>query len=152
MPTIIDSLIVKLGLDSKEFLTGQEKVSKGLKTTSKDATDAAKAVGSFLAVIGGIYGIKRFIEGVIETSAHLERMSKNLDMSANDLSAWSRAAELAGGSGKGLQGTLEMLSKAQTEMLLTGETGIAKYLNALNLSFANLDGSAVRLGRISGVA
>lgn len=137
MPTIIDSLIVKLGLDSKDFSTGQAKVEQGLKKTSKEAEVASKSVAQFLAVIGGIYGIKKFVEGVIETSASLERMSKNLGMSANDLSAWSRAAELAGGSGKGLQGTFDMLSKAQTELMLTGESDLIPYFSALGISMAS---------------
>lgn len=136
MATIIDSLIVKLGLDSKEFDSGQKKVSQGLKNTSKDAEGAAKSISKFLAAIGGVYAIKRFVEGVIETSAALDRMSKNLNMSVQDLSAWSRAAEIAGGTGNGLQGTFQMLSKAQTELRLTGESGLIPYFSALGISMA----------------
>lgn len=137
MATIIDSLVVRLGLDSKEFDGGQRKVSQSLKTTSKDAESAAKSVGQFLAVIGGVYAIKRFVESTIEASAALDRMSKNLGMNVQDLSAWSRAAEIAGGTGKGLQGTFDMLSKAQTELRLTGESGLIPYFSALGISMAS---------------
>ena len=40
MATIIDSLLVKLGLDSSEFAAGKNKVDKGLKDTGNEAENA----------------------------------------------------------------------------------------------------------------
>ena len=40
MATIIDSLLVKLGLDSSEFAAGKNKVDKGLKETGNEAEKA----------------------------------------------------------------------------------------------------------------
>ena len=71
MATIIDSLLVKLGLDSSEFAAGKNKVDKGLKDTGNEAEKAgaklkkagkdgaegfnevAKSATKFLAIIGG---------------------------------------------------------------------------------------------------
>jgi len=58
------------------------------------------------------------------------------------ISAWSQAAELAGGSAGGLQGTMDMLSKAQTDLMLTGESALLPYFSALGVSLADANGKA----------
>lgn len=135
MPTIINSLLVTLGLKADDFHKEQKKVQTGL-------DDLGKSAAKFLAIIGGTYEIKRFIQNQIEANSALERFSENLGESANQISAWSNAAELAGGSGRELQGTMDMLSRAQTELRLTGQSGLIPYLSALGVSLANTNGQA----------
>lgn len=160
MATIIDSLLVTLGLDSSGFASGKSKVDKGLKETGNEADKAgaklkkagkdgaegfetvAKGAAKFLALIGGTMAVKRFIEQTVESSAALDRLSKNLGDAANNVSAWSNAAELAGGSAEGLQGSLDMLSKAQTELQLTGQSGLVPYFSALGVALADANGKA----------
>lgn len=160
MATIIDSLLVKLGLDSSEFDAKKSKVDKGLKDTGGEADktgaklkksgkdgaegfeNVAKSAAKFLALIGGTMAVKRFIENQIEANAALDRFAQNLDQSANSISAWGNAAELAGGSAEGLQGTMDMLSKSQTELQLTGQSGLIPYFSALGLSLADTQGKA----------
>ena len=160
MATIIDSLLVKLGLDSSEFEAKKGKVDKGLKDTGseaektgsklkksgKDGADGfdnvAKSAAKFLAIIGGTMAVKRFIENQIEANAALDRFAQNLNQGVNSISAWSNAAEQAGGSAEGLQGTMDMLSKSQTELQLTGQSGLIPYFSALGLSLADTQGKA----------
>jgi len=160
MATIIDSLLVKLGLDSSEFSAGKNKVDKGLKDTGAEADktggklkktgkdgaegfeNVAKSATKFLAIIGGTMAVKRFIEQTVESSAALDRLSQNLSANVATVSAWSNAAELAGGSADGLQGTMDMLSKSQTELQLTGQSGLIPYFSALGLSLADTQGKA----------
>jgi hypothetical protein len=158
MPTIIDSLIVTLGLDSSEFDGGRKKVDKNLKdlgggadkTTTrfkklgKDGGEGfdklAKSAGGFLALLGGTVAVKRFIEQTIDSNAALDRFAQNLNSNVSEVSAWANATELAGGDAAGLQGTLDMLSRAQTELQLTGQSGLVPYLSALGVSMSDLNG------------
>lgn len=160
MATIIDSLLVKLGLDSSEFAAGKNKVDKGLKDTGNEAEKAgaklkktgkdgaegfnevAKSAAKFLALIGGTMAVKRFIEQTVESSAALDRLARNLNENVNAVSAWSNAAEVAGGSASGLQGSLDMLSKSQTELQLTGQSSLIPYFSALGVSLADAQGKA----------
>jgi hypothetical protein len=149
MATIIDSLLVKLGLDSSEFKSGKNDVDAGLKDTSKKADKTAesfevvaKKAAKFLAVLGGTMAVKHFIQNQIESNAALARLSKNLGEGADEISAWSRAAELAGGSSSGLQGTMDSLSQSQTELMLTGQSGLIPYFSALGISMADAGGKA----------
>jgi len=149
MPTIIDSLIVKLGLDPKDFNANKDKVKGGLKDlstesdkTQKSFSNAAFEASKFLAVIGGTVAIQQFIEHTITTNSALHRLSVNLGILTDDVSAWSNATALAGGSAEGLQGSMDMLSRAQTELQLTGQSSLIPYFSALGLSLADASGKA----------
>lgn len=160
MATIIDSLLVKLGLDSSEFDAKKSKVDKGLKATGSEADktgaklkksgkdgaegfeNVAKSAAKFLAIIGGTMAVKRFIENQIEANAALDRFSKNLGSNVETVTAWGNAAEVAGGSASGLQNTMSMLSKAQTQLMLTGESNLIPYLSTLGVSMADATGKA----------
>ena len=104
--------------------------------------DITKSATKFLAVIGGSYAMKRFIEDQVASSAALDRLSKNLNENVASVSAWSNAAERAGGSASGLQGTMDMLSKAQTELQLTGQSGLIPYFARMGIAMADMRGQA----------
>lgn len=153
MPTIIDSLIVKLGLDNSEFVakskkTGEatEQLDKKLKQSAKDGSEGfqtlSKSAVQFLAIIGGTVAVKRFIEQTVDTNSQLFRLSQNLKENVDTISAWSNATELAGGSASGLQGTMDMISRSQTELMLTGQSALIPYFSALGLSLADVNGKA----------
>jgi hypothetical protein len=134
MATIIDALIVELGLDTSKFNASQKtavrqlgdlekagdktekstkKVSKASKEAAHNVDNLSRTIGSFLAIIGGTVALKNFISDFIEGNAALDRLSKNLGLSVPTISAWSNATEKLGGSAQALQGTLDMLSKSQ---------------------------------------
>lgn len=136
MPTVIDSLLVTLGLKADDFHKEKKKVESGLEELTKSAA-------KFLAVIGGSYEIKRFVQNQIEANSALDRFSKNLNENAESIQNWSNAAELAGGSAQGMQGTLMMLSRAQTDLQLTGQSTLVPYLSALGVSLSDVRGHAL---------
>jgi len=161
--TIIDALIVELGLDTSKFSTSQktavrqlgdlekagDKTEKSTKKVGKASKEAAqgidnlsRTVGSFLAIIGGTVALKNWISDFIEGNAQLDRLSKNLGLSVPTISAWSNATEKLGGSAQALQGTLDMLSKSQTQLMLTGESSLLPYMSALGISLADVNGKA----------
>lgn len=161
MPTVIDSLLVRLGLDGSDFEKGKAKVDKGLKDigdnadsaskkvkkTSKDSADGfdkvAKAAAGFLALIGGTVAIKNFIQDTIESNAALQRFAKNLGESATTVAEWSNAAVVAGGTSDGLRGTLAMLSAEQTNLKVLGESGLLRYFSRLGISMTDIHGKAI---------
>lgn len=149
MATIIDSLIVTLGLDSGKFTAESAKVGtitakteKQFKTLGKESGGAFQSATAqatkFLALLGGTYAIKSFVSQTIDSSAALERFARNINEGVTKVSAWGNAAELAGGSASGLQGAFALISKAQTDLFATGESGLLPYLAALgNVSLAS---------------
>ena len=163
MPTVIDSLVVMLGLDSKDLESKSPgavnslskiekqgaktegvlgKIHKTSKETARGINDLSRTLNGFLAVIGGTVAIKAFIADFITVNAQLDRLSRNLGLEVSTISAWSNAAEQLGGSAQGLQGTLDMLSKSQTQLMLTGESSLIPYMSALGISLADVNGKA----------
>lgn len=125
MATVIDALVVSLGLDAKGFLTGKKQATDATKKLSAEEAKAAKEIEArnkamaesfkkvrnealaLLAVFTAGMGLKEFTEHTIGSAVNLGYMAKNLQMSTKDLSAWQRAAERAGGSAEGITQTLQ---------------------------------------------
>ena len=126
MPTIIDSLIVQLGLDTKdvdskapgvrkrlsELERASSDVDKQNEKTNKQLKNLAGTLGSFLAVIGGTAAIKSFVRETIETNTQLYMLSRNLDMSTQKLFALDAAGQEIGGR----KGTIQNFAKTIAEM------------------------------------
>ncbi|EBG0050129.1 hypothetical protein VQ196_000153 [Salmonella enterica] len=141
MPTIIESLVVTLGLDPSGFKKGQTEVKKGLDDTRKNADQTAKEMeaagkraasffGSIrtelLALVGvtlSAQGIKTFIVDMTNNLQQLAIGSKSLDMSAKSLDGWQRSAEAAGSSAEKITGTLSAFQNTLTKIRTGGAQG-----------------------------
>lgn len=138
MPTIIDSLVVTLGLDASGFKKGQTEVKKGLDDTRKNADQTAKdmeAAGKraasffgsirteLLALVGvtlSAQGIKTFITNMTSDLMRLGIESRALDISAKSLDGWERAAAAAGSTAERMAGTLGNFQKTLTNIRTGG--------------------------------
>lgn len=138
MPTIIDSLVVTLGLDSSGFKKGQTEVKKGLDDTRKNADQTAKdmeAAGKraasffgsirteLLALVGvtlSAQGIKTFITNMTSDLMRLGIESRALDISAKSLDGWEMAAAAAGSTAERMAGTLGNFQKTLTNIRTGG--------------------------------
>ena len=134
MPTVIDSLLIELGLDSSKFNSGQKKAVEQLQKfdeantkSNKNATQGAKELdlnlgkirNSLIAIgtaVVGVSGFREFANQMIFGNAALGRTSALLGMNARDLDAWGKAAEVFGGDAKGVQASIQAL-----------EGGLAKF-------------------------
>ena len=162
MPTVIDSLIVKLGLDagdltsktpdvarklklvddaSKKNTDGLKKVTAASKETGTGFASLALSAGKFLAVLGGTVAIKNFIVDSVTANTALERMSQNLNIGVTSLSAWGSAARGLGGSAQGILSTFQMLSAARYQLFHgTGEMpAVGRYFTQIGLAPGELN-------------
>lgn len=125
MANVIDALVVTLGLDAKGYTTGQKQASKALKDTGSEASRVAKdmeakgkqaamffsklrneALG-LLAIFTAGVGIKNFVVDTVTSSASLGRLSENLGLATEKLSAYRLANQLAGGTAAGMDAQLK---------------------------------------------
>ena len=108
------------------------------KTTRAESDKTRVAVmRNTLAMIGtGVMFAKSTTDTAIAT-ANLSRQAQNLGVGADKLSAWGGAAAIAGGSAEGFGAALASITQAQTEMSVTGNTGMLPYLNMLGVSLAD---------------
>ncbi|MEG1818066.1 hypothetical protein [Pseudomonas sp.] len=168
MATVIDSLIVTLGLDNKDFQQGMKDTEKGLSDTRKNTDrvgkqiaasgkDAAEFFGQmqrsaikFFAVLTAGKGLINFTRDVVSTGANLSRLSKNLNISADTMHRWGKASELNGGSMEGFLGTLQNLNNQVTEIFMKGDSAITPYLRQLGVSVTDAAGKAKPLTAVLG--
>lgn len=157
MPTIIDSLVVTLGLDPSGFKKGQKDVKGGLddtrkqaEQTAKDMEAAGKRAASFfgsirtelLALVGvtlSVQGFKSFVAGMTNDLMRLGIQSQSLDISAKALDGWERAASAAGSSAEKMTGTLSNFQDVLTQIRTGG--GQDNPLFAALSSFAGATGA-----------
>lgn len=125
MATVIDALVVTLGLDAKAFKRGSAETDESLKHTREETARTARDMEArgkqaamffskvrnealaLLAVFTAGMGIKNFVSSTVESTASLARLSGNLNMSAKDLAEWQLAAKNAGGSVEGITNQLK---------------------------------------------
>jgi hypothetical protein len=125
-----------------------KKIGESSKRTAGGVDTLTKAAAAFLAVLGGTAALKHFVLDSIASGAALDRLSRNLGLNVETISAWGNAVEQMGGSAKGLQGTMDMLSRAQTELRVTGTTSLIPYFSALGIALSDVHGKALPVDNI----
>ena len=123
--TVIDALLITLGLDTSDFRKGQKDVSDDLKKqredakkTAKEMAEQGKKAASFFSSIktellaltgvtvtaGGLMSlVKNTTSGLMELSVQ----AKALGLSARELDGWSKSAEAAGSSAEKISASLQ---------------------------------------------
>lgn len=166
MTTIIDSLILKLGLDPSGMKKGQEEVSEGFKKTResvKKSGDDVEAQGkkmaqsisqvrnqvlSLMAAFLAGRGIKEFVKDTTEANAAVGRLGKTLHQTTEQLSAWRGVATLTGGSADGITGSIQNLVSEFQNFAITGESSVIPWFRALNINIADSEGRMRDVGDI----
>lgn len=152
MANVIDTLIVKLGLDNSDFqekIKDAEKNTKNLEKTTDDLTDSlrgAATAGTFLgnvlfkAMDFTVQTVSRAInsyEGLIE---NLRQVSRTTNQSIEDFQRWSYAIEYSGGNVAAFQSTFESLSKQIRQAPFTHNSTFLRGLSELGISVHNANG------------
>lgn len=136
MATVIDSLLVSLGMDSSSFTKGQKDAEASIRKLSKEEQKAQKEreqaskqqkdsiVGVKNELLGlaaayvGFGAIKSFIADTVLQTAALGRTSEAFGLSAHKLAEWQLAAKHAGGSAEEITGIIKSASDSLADMTL----------------------------------
>ncbi|MGX6458844.1 lytic transglycosylase domain-containing protein [Klebsiella grimontii] len=129
--TVIDALLVTLGLDTSQFRKGQQEVSDDLKKQREDAKNTAKemaeqgkkaasffsSIKTELLALTGVTvtagGLMSFVKSTTSGLMDLSIQSKALGLSARDLDGWSKSAEAAGSSAEKISAALQGFQNAK---------------------------------------
>lgn len=129
--TVIDALLITLGLDTSDFRKGQKDVSDDLKKqredakkTAKEMAEQGKKAASFfssikteLLALTGVTvtagGLISFVKSTTSGLMDLSIQSKALGMSAKELDGWAKSAEAAGSSAEKITNVLKGFQDAK---------------------------------------
>ncbi len=163
MATIIDALVVTLGLDPKAFKQGAketgealdktrktaDKAGQGIEASAKKGADAVTALRNQVlrtaAVFVGLGAIKNFFESTTKADAATGRAAQTMDVSAKGLSQWEQVAERAGLSGSAVASGMNGLADSLQRFALTGEGGDTfRFFRSLNVLLSDLKTGKMR--------
>ncbi|HFZ1375571.1 TPA: lytic transglycosylase domain-containing protein [Klebsiella pneumoniae] len=129
--TVIDALLVTLGLDTSQFRKGQQEVSDDLKKQREDAKNTAKemaeqgkkaasffsSIKTELLALTGVTvtagGLMSFVKGTTSGLMELSIQAKSLGMTAKELDGVGKAAEAAGSSVEKISAALQGFQNAK---------------------------------------
>ena len=125
MATVIDSLLIELGLDASKFDNAQVKsiaqlrkfdetskkavkaTQDGTKAMSNGFDKAKNALMAFGTAVIGIKGFQEFVVSATKGNAALGRTAQLLNMGVRDLDAWGAAVETVGGTADGFHQSMQ---------------------------------------------
>lgn len=129
--TVIDALLVTLGLDTSQFRKGQQEVSDDLKKQREDAKNTAKemaeqgkkaasffsSIKTELLALTGVTvtagGLMSFVKSTASGLMELSIQAKSLGMTAKELDGVGKAAEAAGSSVEKISAALQGFQNAK---------------------------------------
>lgn len=137
--TVIDALLITLGLDNSQFRKGQQEVSDDLKKQREDAKNTAKemaeqgkkaasffsSIKTELLALTGVTvtagGLMSLVKNTTSSLMDLSIQSKALGMTARELDGFGKAAESAGSSFERITAALQGFQAAKQGSLF-GDT------------------------------
>lgn len=163
MASIIDALLVTIGLDATGYKRGQKEVEEANRKLSDEEQKQAKeqqarqkaAVEGFRAIrneiltivsaaLGG-KALKDFMADATATNRQLGINARNLGMSASRLKAWQDAAKAAGGTAEGLTSSMEGLAQAITRHNNAEPNAATSMLARMGVNFDEKDAQKLML-------
>lgn len=137
MATVIDSFMITLGLDPTDFNKGIDEANKKTESFAsklmKKGTKAATAFFSFGGIIAQVKSLAAGADGI-------GKIADRIGANASDLYAWGTAAELSGGSVRGLFDSVEGLNKQLTRIAVTGKSRILPFFEQLGVAVVDDSG------------
>lgn len=130
MSTVIDALVVELGIDASKFKKGQQEALQGFKNFQESAVGGAKNIEEqskksgealsgiktqaleMFAAITGTAGLVQFAAQAVHAGGAVGRLSRNLGVSADVISRFQGLAKVFGGSAEGMAQSFASISDA----------------------------------------
>jgi hypothetical protein len=159
MATVIDTLLVVLGLEAKQFKDGAsqvdrdlDKVRKSSQQTAKDMELSGKRAAEFFielrnqallaaGVLTGGLGLKEFIGQTTAANRQVGNLSAAFNVNAEKLSEWMGVAKYGGGTAQGIASAIGSISKSVQDFQTTGTIGeLLKLLMAEHIPFQTPEG------------
>ena len=150
MATVIDSLLIELGLDTSKFNDAQKKAVESLRKTDEQAKKtndnlqrntkqttegfekAKDAMVSFGTAALSVGAIVNFASKLQNTNMELYNSSKITGKSAVELQSWGNAVEAAGGKTETFINSIKSIQERLASIPITDDTGLFKFLGPLS--------------------
>ena len=149
MPTVIDELVVTLGLNAANFTKGQKDAAEALLKTKAEAARAAKEMQadgakaaqffsqiktealSLIGVLLGGKGLEAFARDATTSLAALGRAATNINVPVEELAAFQNMIERNGGSAQAATASLQGYAQAIERFRVYGDASVLQFLQPI---------------------
>ncbi|GJD63750.1 hypothetical protein [Methylobacterium frigidaeris] len=178
MATVVDRLVVELGLDPKAFAKGQKEAAAALVRTRQQAEKEGKGIEKAMDDAGAAFdrlarnalklfalftagrGIGQFVRDITGADAALGRLSTSIGRAPELISAMSKAVERSGGDAQAAARSFQTWSEQVEQIRTTGDSSILPFLarlqaaggKTIDLNKKNVDGLADLADNLKAVA
>lgn len=151
MATVIDELIVRLGLDPRNFTKGQKQAAAELAKTraelrklgqegQQELDKIGEAIGglrrgalAFTSALLGAGGLITFATKITQVDAALGRFTRSTGENAERVSIWGNTIQRMGGDAGAFQNTLGGLIGQFEQFAATGQSSLIPFLRGLGV-------------------
>ncbi|QYC51718.1 hypothetical protein [Acinetobacter phage Abp95] len=144
---IVESIIVKLGLDGSQYNRESEKAKSNNDKLNKSVSETDKIVGTvtgtlarFFGILAAATGILKMVDQVQKLNDELYHLERNLGMSASTIKNWQGAAGAMGGSAQGMTESIKSLNMGMNDFVTMGDTTLLPFMNALGVGMVDAQG------------
>lgn len=150
MTTIIDSLLIEIGIDparfTKDYKNYLARLNEVKDQTKKQATgieEHGKKIGEtfstitsrllgLTAVFVGARGVVDFVTNITHADNALGRFSTQIGVGVSSLSNWRNAGQLMGGTAEGIDAVFSKLNDEVQQFKFTGESSLIPLFRTLS--------------------
>lgn len=141
MATVIDELMIKLGLDGSGAKKGMKDAENNIKGSMKNITSTlqgglssvSKIFTGFGAALVGAFSVGSAFSTWKEQATELGAVSRRLKMSMEDVQGWTGAIGKFGGTAQDFEGTLRGLNGQLAKMATIGKSRTGTLLQSLGI-------------------
>lgn len=144
---IVESIIVKLGLDGSQYnreadkaIGKNDKLNKSVGDTDKAVGAVTKTLAKWFSVLAVATGVTKMIDEVQKLNDELFFLEKNLGMSSQSIKNWQGAAGAMGGSAQGMTESIKSLNMGMNDFVTMGDTSLLPFMNAIGVSMVDTQG------------
>ena len=135
MASVIDALMITLGVDTSGVKSGMEQAENTIAASAKNIMNNILAPLAAALAVG--YAFKEYLAG----AQAVGNLANTLNENQEDMQAWAGAVERAGGDASAFEGSLVSLNSKMLEFAQTGWGSAAPALAQLGISARDSNGN-----------
>lgn len=145
--SVVQSIIVKLGLDGSQYnreadkaVGKNKKLTESVSETDKVVGNVTKTLARWFSVAAAATGLIKLVDQVQKLNDELYFLERNLGMSSQTIKNWQGAASAMGGSAQGMTESIKTLNMGMNDFVVMGDTTLLPFMNALGVSMVDTQG------------
>lgn len=130
MATIIDELMISLGIDGNAAKKGMQDVTSSIQGGVSKITGM---LGGLTAAFAGVFAVGSAFSDYLNSADAMAKFSRSIGANIEDVHAWSEAVIRSGGSAEGFQGSVKSLTTQLSKMATLGKSKAGNVLSAVGI-------------------